>query len=219
MPVVGFLAGGSPGPFATFVEGFVQGLKESGYVEGQNVAIEYRWTEGHYDRAPALAADLVARQVAVFATGGLPSAVAAKAATTTIPIVFTMGDDPVKFGLVASLNRPGANITGVSFLAPDIEAKRLELLHELAPQAGTIATLVNPKFTSADVRVTAVRGAASALGLQLTVYNASSESEIDTAFAAIAERRAGALLVTSDPFFLSQREQLLQLAAHYALPE
>jgi putative ABC transport system substrate-binding protein len=142
---------------------------------------------------------------------------AAKAATTTIPVVFLMGDDPVKFGLVASLNRPGANITGFSFLGP-IEAKRLELLHELVPKASTIAALINPKFSSAEVRVAGVRDAATALGLQLTVYNASSESEIDIAFASIAERRTGALLVTADPFFDGKRDRLVKLAARYALP-
>jgi len=208
-PVVGFL--GNTSADKTFVASFRQGLEQIGYIEGRNIAIEYRWTEGQYDRAAALAADLVARQVAVIVAVSLPLALAAKAATTTIPIVFLMGDDPVKFGLVASLNRPGANITGFSFLGP-IEAKRLELLHELVPKASTIAALINPKFSSAEVRVAAVRDAATALGLQLTVYDASSESEIDT------ERRTGALLVTADPFFDGKRDRMVKLAARYALP-
>jgi putative tryptophan/tyrosine transport system substrate-binding protein len=214
-PVVGFL--GNTSGDKTFIASFRQGLEQIGYIEGRNIAIEYRWTEGQYDRAAALAADLVALQVAVIVSVGLPLALAAKAATTTIPIVFLIGDDPVKFGLVASLNRPGGNITGFSFLAP-IEAKRVELLHELVPKASTIAALVNPKFSSAEVRVTAVRDAATALGLELTVYNASSESEIDIAFASIAERQIGALLVTADPFFDGKRDQIVRLAARYALP-
>jgi putative tryptophan/tyrosine transport system substrate-binding protein len=215
MPVVGFL--GNTSGDKTFMASFRQGLEQIGYIEGRNIATEYRWTEGQYDRAAALAADLVALQVAVIVSVGLPLALAAKAATTTIPIVFLIGDDPVKFGLVASLNRPGGNVTGFSFLAP-IEAKRVELLHELVPKASTIAALVNPKFSSAEVRVTAVRDAATALGLQLTVYNASSESEIDIAFASVAERRTGALLVTADPFFDGKRDQIVRLAARYALP-
>jgi putative ABC transport system substrate-binding protein len=182
------------------------------------VAVEYYYAQGQYDRVPAVTADLVARQVSVIVAISLPIALAAKTATTTIPIVFSMGDDPVKFGLVASLNRPGGNLTGVTFLSPEIEAKRVELLHELYPQASTIAALVNPNFPSAEVRTTAVRSAASALGLQLTVYNARSEGEIATAFEEIAEHRTGALIVTTDPLFSSQREQLTKLAARYALP-
>jgi putative ABC transport system substrate-binding protein len=215
VPVVGVV--GNTSRDRTSVAAFRQGLEQIGYIEGQNLAVEYRWTEGQYNQAAVLAADLVAREVAVIVAISLPLALAAKAATTTIPIIFLMGDDPVKFGLVASLNRPGANITGFSFLGP-IEAKRLELLHELVPQASTIAALVNPKFSSAEVRVTAVRDAAGKLGLELAVYNASSESEIDNAFASIAERRTGALLVTADPFFDGKREQIVKLAAHYALP-
>ena len=165
----------------------------------------------------ALAADLVDRQVAVIAAMSLAAARAAKAATTTIPIVFVTGDDPVKFGLVASLNQPGGNMTGITFLTPDLEAKRIELLHALAPSA-TIAVLVNPSFPAADVRLAICRSAASTLGLQLVVLNASSEREIDTAFALVAERRIGALLVTSDPFLFGRREQLVSLAAHQAVP-
>src|SRR5258708_214112 len=201
MPVIGFLNSGSLGDNAPVVAAFRQGLTDSGYIEGQNVRIEYRWAAGQYDRLLALAADLVGRQVAVITAQSAAAALAAKAATTTIPIVFEMGDDPVKFGLVASLNRPGGNVTGVSFLTPALEAKRVELLHELVPKASTIAVLVNPTFPGAEIRVTAVRDAADALGLELSVLNASSEREIDAAFATLAERRAGALLVASDPFF------------------
>ena len=218
LPVVGFIDGGSADSSATRITAFRKGLNESGYFERQNVAIEFRYAEGQYDRAPALAAGLVARQVSVIVVISLPIARAAKAATIAIPIIFVLGDDPVKFELVTSMNRPGANITGISFLSPAIEAKRVELLHELAPQASRIAALVNPKFPSADVRVTAVRSAASALGLQLTVYNATSEGEIETAFVDIVQSRSDALLVTTDPFFNDRREQLIALAARYALP-
>jgi len=165
-----------------------------------------------------LAADLVGRRVAVIVAISIAAGRAAKAATTAIPIVFMMGDDPVAAGLVASMNRPGGNVTGISFLTPDLEAKRIELLHELVPKATVIAMLVNPNFPAAEVRVTAGRGAVSALGLQLIVLNASSEREIDTAFAIAAERRTDALLVTSDPFLFSRREQLVGLAAHQAVP-
>jgi len=218
IPVIGFLNVGSPESSTDRVAAFRQGLKETGYIEGRNVAVEYYWAQGQYDRVSAVTVDLVARQVSVIVAISLPIALAAKTATTIIPIVFSMGDDPVKFGLVASLNRPGGNLTGVTFLSPDIEGKRVELLHELAPQASTIAALVNPNFPSAEVRTTAVRSAASALGLQLTVYNARSEGEIATAFEEIAKRRTGALIVTTDPLFSSQREQLTKLAARYALP-
>src|SRR5260370_16096479 len=218
MPVVGFLNSGSLGDNAPVVAAFRQGLTDTGYIEGQNVRVEYRWAAGQYDRLPALAADLVGRQVAVIIAQSVAAALAAKAATTTIPIVFEIGDDPVKFGLVASLNRPGGNVTGVSFLTPALEAKRGELLHELVPQASVIAVLVNPKFPAAEIRVTAARAAASTLGFQLSVVNASNEREIDTAFATIAERRVSALLVASDPFFSNEREQLVTLAARHAMP-
>jgi len=218
MPVIGFMDARSRESDQSGLAAFHQGLGETGYVEGRNVAVEYRWAEGQYDRAPALAADLVARQVAVIVAISLPLARAAKVATTTIPIVFVLGDDPVRFGLVSSMNRPGANITGISFLSPAIEAKRVELLHQLVPQANAIAALVNPKFPSAEVRTEAVRSAANTLGLQLTVYNASSEGEIETAFADIAVRRIGGLLVTTDPFFTGQRDRLVGLAARQALP-
>jgi putative ABC transport system substrate-binding protein len=216
-PVIGFLSTTSPDESTPVVAAFRQGLIETGYIEDQNVTVEYRWAEGQYDRAPELATDLVRRQVAVIVAISIVAGRAAKAATTTIPIVFAIGDDPVKYGLVASLNRPGGNVTGVSFLTPNLEAKRIELLHELVPKA-MMAALVNPNFPAADIRVTAVRSAASALGLQLIVLNASSEPEIDTAFAILAERRLGALLVTSDPFLFSRREQLVGLAARQGVP-
>ena len=216
MPLVGFINGGENS--ADRLAAFREGLNQTGYTEGQNVAVEYYWVQEKYDRVPAIAADLVARQVSVIMASTLPVALAAKAATRTIPIVFTMGDDPVKFGLVASLNRPGANIRGVTFLSPEIEAKRVELLHRLVPKANTIAALVNPKFRAAEIRATAVRSAASELGLQLAVSNASSEGEIGTAFATMAERGTDALIVTSDPFLNSQSEQVVKLAARYALP-
>jgi putative ABC transport system substrate-binding protein len=216
VPVIGFLISGSLEAQADRLAKFRAGLNEAGYVEGQNVAIECRWADGQYDRLPALAADLAGRHVAVITAVAVDAALAAKAATRTIPIVFTIGDDPVKFGLVASLNRPGGNVTGVSFLTPALEAKRIELLRELVPKASVIAELVNPKFPAAEIRVTAARAAASTLGFQLSVINASNEREIDTAFATIAE--LSALLVASDPFFSNQREQLVTLAARHAIP-
>jgi putative tryptophan/tyrosine transport system substrate-binding protein len=219
IPVIGFLSGASAVAYEPIVAAFRQGLADAGYIEGQNVTIEYRWAEGQYDRLPALAADLVARKVVVIAAaGGIGSALAAKAASPTIPIVFVTGDDPVKFGLVDSLNRPGGNVTGVSFLLPALEAKRLELLHELLPKAALIAVLVNPSLAASDVRVTAVRDAANTLGLQLSIVNASSERDIDNAFASLVEMRAEALLVTSDPFFVSRREQIVLLATRRAVP-
>jgi putative ABC transport system substrate-binding protein len=216
-PVIGFLSTDSPDESGPVVDAFREGLVKTGFVDGQNVVIEYRWAQGQYDRMSALAADLVRRQVAVISAMSLAAARAAKAATTTIPIVFVTGDDPVKFGLVASLNQPGGNLTGITFLTPDLEAKRIEVLHAVAPN-GTIAALVNPSFPASDVRLTIVHDAASALGLELIVLNASSEHEIDTAFASLADRRIGALLVTSDPFLFGRREQLVRLAAHQAIP-
>jgi putative tryptophan/tyrosine transport system substrate-binding protein len=214
MPVVGFLGSGEESSVAALR----QGLDDDGYIEGQNVAIEYRFMRSQYERASALAADLVARQVSVIVAGTFAGARAAKSATTGIPIVFAMGDDPVKLGLVASLNRPGGNITGVTFVSPAIEAKRVELLHQLIPTATVIAALVNLKYPSGEIRATEVRDAATALGLQLAVYNASSDGEFDSVFATIAERRAAALLVTSDPLFQSERRRLTDLEARYALP-
>jgi putative tryptophan/tyrosine transport system substrate-binding protein len=218
VPLIGFLNSGSLGDNAPLVAAFRQGLTDTGHIEGQNVRVEYRWAEGQYDRLPALAADLIGRQVAVITAQSLAAALAAKAATTTIPIVFEIGDDPVKFGLVASLNRPSGNVTGVSFLTPALEAKRVELLHELVPKASMIAVLVNPTFPGAEIRVTAVRDATDALGWELSILNASSEREIDAAFATLAEHRAGALLVASDPFFFARRDQIAALAARHAVP-
>jgi len=219
MPVIGFLHGASPDGSAHQVAAFRQGLNKTGYVEGQNVMIEYRWADGHYDRLPALAADLVGHQVLViFASGGVTSALGAKAATKTIPIVFVMGDDPVKFGLVASLNRPGGNVTGVSFLTPVLEAKRVEFLRELVPNATTIAMLANPTFPGAEARVKDAREAAGLLGQQFSVVNASRDGDFEVAFVALVQQRVNALVVASDPFFVGRHDQLVALAARYAIP-
>jgi putative tryptophan/tyrosine transport system substrate-binding protein len=218
MPVIGYLGCTSPDPEAPFLAAFHHGLSETGYVEGQNVAIEYRWAEGSYDRLPALAADLVGRQVDVIAADAIPAARAAKNATTTIPIVFEVGIDPVEFGLVASLARPGGNLTGVGFLNVDLVPKRLELLSELVPQAGAFVLLVNPTNENAERVVRNGQDAARAKGVQLTILKAATESEIDTAFATLAQLRAGALLVSPDPFFISRREKLVALASRHAVP-
>src|SRR5438094_990171 len=201
MPVIGFLGLASPGSFSPFVAAFHQGLSETGYVEGQNVAIEYRWAEGRYDRLPAFAADLVGRNVDVIAAFGIPSTLAAKTATLTIPIVFAVGTDPVKDGLIASLARPGGNLTGLAFLNVELMAKRLELLSELVLHAGVIALLVNPTNPLTEPMIRDVQEAARAKGMQLRILKASSESEIDAAFATLAELHAGALLVGVDPCF------------------
>jgi putative ABC transport system substrate-binding protein len=218
MPVVGFLSTLSPSNMATNVMNeFRQGLKEVGFVEDQNVKIEYRWAEGHYDRLPALAADLVSRQVAVIAaTGGEPSPQVVKAATQTIPIVFMANGDPVVAGLVASLNRPGGNLTGVTIFGMMAAGKRLELLRQLMPKAGTIAYLMNPN--NPNWELDNVQAAARSLGQQLLVLNANDDRGIDTAFATIAEQRVVALLVASDPLFFDRREQLVALAARQAIP-
>jgi putative ABC transport system substrate-binding protein len=217
IPVVGHLHSGSPNEWAPFVAAFRSGLKEAGYVEGQNVAIEFRWAEHQTDRLPSMVADLVSRQVAVIVTN-TPAALAAKAATTTIPIVFASGTDPVKLGLVASLNRPGGNLTGVSFFANDLEPKRLGLLHELLPQAVVIAALANPKFPDTAARLSELQEAAPKLGKQIQVVNATTVSEIDAAFAAFAQRRPDALIVLTDPFMTARRYQLTALAMRHALP-
>jgi putative ABC transport system substrate-binding protein len=217
MPVIGFLHGSSPDPFADNLPGFRRGLKDTGYVEGENVAIEYRWAENQIDRLPALAAELVRRQVAVI-VANTPAALAAKAATSIIPIVFSTGSDPVKLDLVASFNRPGGNLTGVSQLATGLDAKRLELLHELMPNATVIAVLTNPNYSDTENQSREVEKAARSLSLQFHILNASTEREIDTAFATLVQQRAGALAVAADPFFYSRREQLVALAARHAVP-
>ena len=218
MPVIGFLNGASPEGYAPYVTAFRQGLKEVGYVDGQNVAIEYRWAEGQYDRLPALAADLVRRQVVVIAAGTIPAAPAAKAATATIPIVFTTGLDPVQAGLVASLNRPGGNLTGVTALAVEVGPKGLELLHELVPTATVIALLVNPTNYSAEALSRDLQPAARALGLQLHILHASTERDFDTVFATLLQLRAGGLMIGTDGFFITQIEQLATRTVRHAVP-
>jgi len=217
MPVIGVLSPAS-GPFSTMVTAFRQGLSEAGYVEGKNLVIEYRFAEGHYDRLPALAADLVGRKVDLIIANSPPAALAAKSATSTIPIVFRGGTDPVGDGLVASLARPGGNLTGVSFVPDELTAKRLELLSELVPRARVIALLVNPNNENADRIIRDVQEAARTKGLQLHVLKASSESEIDSAFAALVQLHAAALVVAADPFLSSRREQLVALASRHAVP-
>ena len=219
IPVIGFLHSGAPGPLAAQVAAFNQGLNEIGYVAGQNVAIEYRWAEGHYDRLPALAADLVGRKVSVLApAGGIPPALAAKAATTTIPVVFLMGSDPLKAGVVTSINRPEGNVTGVSFLINSMGTKRLELLSQMAPRASTIGILVNPTNPDAEIEARDAQAAAQAVGRKLIVVKASSENDFEAAFAALVEQGAGAFTIGGDPFFDSRRDQIIALAAHHRLP-
>ena len=219
MPVIGFLGSESAEGFAYLVTAFRQGLKEMGYVEGENVAIEYRWAEGHYERLPALATSLVQRPMAVIAAGGGSEPVrAAVAATTTVPIVFVTGGDPVKAGIVASLNRPGGNVTGVTLLTTGLDPKRLGLLHEAVPAAVAIAILVNPSTVSTEAGLIDMKAAARTMGLQVNVFNASSEREIDAAFAALSRLRVGALLVATERLFNSRRQQLVELAARNAIP-
>jgi putative ABC transport system substrate-binding protein len=217
-PVIGFLGSESPAPWAPYVAGFRRGLNETGYVEGKNVAIEFRWAEGHYDRVPALAAELVRRQVTViFATVPGGAARAAKAATSTIPIVFTAGLDAVDMGLVASLAHPGGNVTGVNFFTTELMEKRLELLHALVPSATLIAFIVNPNGTN-ESRTRKVQETARTFGLQLRILSATNEQEIDAAFLTFKQLRPGALLVDSDVFFNARREQLVALAARHGVP-
>jgi putative tryptophan/tyrosine transport system substrate-binding protein len=211
MPVIGFLSPGSSGAFAPFVAAFRQGLNESGYVEGQNVLIEYRWAEGRHDQLPALAADLVGRKVDVMLAGGPPAARAAKKTTSTIPIVVRAGADPIAEGLVASLARPGGNLTGVSLMAGEIAPKRLELLSELVPEARVIALLVNPNNSIAPAMMRGMQEAARAKGVALPILKATTEAEIDTAFATLVQLHAGALVVGADVFFSSRIEQLATL--------
>ncbi len=220
MPVIGFLSSASRDFYEDRLRAFGQGLKEAGYVEGQNVAIEYRWAEGHNDRLPVLAAELVHRQVAVLvAGGGTPSALAAKAATATIPIVFGVAADPVEIGLVASMNRPGANLTGVTNLNIEVGPKRLELAHALVPAATTIALLVNPTSPAlAEAYSRELQAAAGSLGLQVQVLHASAERDFETVFATLAQLRAGALVIGPDTFFYARSEQLAALTLRYAVP-
>ena len=222
MPVIGVLNTGSPGPsssFAPFMAAFRQGLSEAGYVEGQNVTIEYRWAEGHYDRLPALAADLVARKVDVIVANGTPApGLAAKGATSTIPIVFVSGGDPIVDGLVAGLARPTGNITGISFLISEMTPKRLELLSELVPQARAIALLINPNNPNAERNIAVAQDAARAKGLQLPILKATVPGEIDDAFASLLQLRAGGLVVGADTVFAIQREQLVGLASRHSIP-
>jgi putative ABC transport system substrate-binding protein len=219
LPVIGFLNGQSPRAWAARLDAFRKGLNESGYDEGRNVAIEYRWAEGQPDRLPALAIDLVQRQVAVIvATGGNNSAIAAKAATSTIPIVFTTNDDPRKYGLVASFNRPGGNVTGVSWFSAELGPKRLALLHELVPNAKTVALLLNPNNAETARQPAELQEAARTLGLQLVVLNVTTANDIDAAFTTIAQNRIGALVVAGDSFLTNRRDQIIALAAQHAVP-
>jgi putative ABC transport system substrate-binding protein len=220
IPVIGFLSSASPDPYAYVVSAFRQGLSETDHVEGRNVAIEFRWADGQNDRLPALAADLVHRQVSVIAApGSTPAALAAKAATATIPIVFEVGIDPVAVGLVASLARPGGNMTGVTNINIELAPKRLELLHELVPTANVIALLVNP--TSPDITKTVsrdLRAAARSLGLQLHILNASTDGDFETVFTTLIQLRAGALMIAPDLFFITRNELLATLAIRHAVP-
>jgi putative tryptophan/tyrosine transport system substrate-binding protein len=220
MPVIGFLSSESEGQSAFRIEALRHGLSEAGYIESQNVTIEYRWADGHYDRLPSLAVELVRREVAIIAAtgaGGL-AAQAAKAATSTIPIVFTSAVDPVKEGLVASINRPGGNATGFSQFTSLLEAKRLQLLHELVPNAAAIGVLLNPANPAAQMQTADVETAARRIGRQVHVLTASSQGEFDAVFASLVRQGIGGLLVAADPSFTSRREQLIALAARYALP-
>jgi putative tryptophan/tyrosine transport system substrate-binding protein len=217
--VVGFLSSRSPGDSTAVVAAFYQGLREAGFVEGQNVVIAFRWAEGHYDRLPALATDLVGLQVtALFAAGGPPSALAAQAATSTIPVVFSAVNDPVYLGLVASLNRPGGNVTGMSTFVADLGAKSVELLKELVPTAAVIAYLVNPSSPAAEIYAKEALTAARTLGIEVKVLNASTERDLGEAYASLAKLGAGGLVVPGEPFFDSHRETIVALSARYALP-
>jgi len=218
MPAIGFLGGSSLTERRPLLAAFRQALTEAGFVEGQNVAIEYRWAEGQYDHLPALAAELVRRHVALVVAGDGPSALAAKAATTTIPIVFSTGIDPVQVGLVTSLNRPGGNLTGVNMVAGPLPAKQLGLLHDLVPAAGTIAVLINPNNANAERDAATVQDAARGIGVQILVTRAVVETDFENVFAILARERAGALLINSDVFFTSRRDQIVKLAARQALP-
>ncbi len=218
MPVIGFLHFASPGPFAPFVAAFHQGLSETGYVEGRDVTIEYRWAEGQYDRLPALAADLVGRKVDLIVAAAIPAARAAKNATSTIPIVFTTVNDPVGDGLVASLARPGGNLTSFSLMLAEMMPKRLELLSELVPQAKLVALLVNPNNPNAEPTTRNAQEAARAKGVQLLILKAGSEAEIEAAFGSLVQLQAASLVVAGDPFLNSRTEQLVALTSRHAVP-
>jgi len=219
MPTIGFLSARSPAEAASDFNAFRQGLGETGYFEGKNVTIEYRWAEGRYDRLPALVAELIDRQVSVIAaTGGEPSPLAAKTATATIPIVFTIGGDPVQSGLVASLNRPGGNLTGTTIMVSELGPKRLDLLRQLVPNAASVGVLANPEFQPASAEVRNLEDAAHTLGIKISALNARTESDIDTAFTTIVQQKADALIVGGDPFLFGQRDQLVRLAARYNVP-
>jgi putative ABC transport system substrate-binding protein len=218
MPVIGYLGQGSPGAFGYLVRAFHQGLSESGFVEGRNVAIEYKWAEGQNDRLPALAADLVRRQATVIVTSGIQAALAAKTATTTIPVVFYTGADPVASGLVPSLNQPGGNLTGVTGLNAELGPKRLEVLHELVPVLTTIPVLVNPSDRSAGALSSDLQAAARTLGVELHVFHASTERDFDTVFATLDQLRAGALLINASLFFNTRSEQLATLTVRHSVP-
>jgi ABC-type uncharacterized transport system substrate-binding protein len=218
MPVIGVLNPGSPDTTMARMMAFLQSLKEGGYIEGRNMALEYRWGEGHFDRLPALAADLVRRQVKVIVTAGGVATLAAKAATSNIPIVFQLGEDPVELGLVASLNRPGGNVTGVNNIAATLGAKRIELLHKLVPKADKIGVFIDPNTAAPDTQRTALQQAASALGLQLIFLRASNEQEIDAAFTTLVQQQVRALFLIDSAFFNNRREQLVTLARFNAIP-
>jgi len=218
MPVVGFLSSRSPGESASVVAAFRQGLRETGFIEGQNLGIAFRWAEGLYDRLPALASELVSLPVTLlFAAGGPPSAFAAKGATSTIPIVFSAASDPVEIGLVPSLNQPGGNITGMGIFNASLGAKRLELMKDLMPNAGVIGYLLNPAHQKSELEAKSVVAAANALGIDVRILNAKSESELDSTFEGL-KRHVGGLVVSGEPFFDSQRERIVGLAAKYAVP-
>ena len=218
IPVIGFINSASPDEYAPFLAAFRQGLKEAGTIEGQNATIEYHWAEGQYDRLPAMAADLVHRKITVIAATSTPAAQAAKAATATIPIVFTTADDPIRLGFVASLNRPGGNMTGVANLLVDLGTKQLGLLRELAPGTTTIVALANPNFIGTERQLKDVEAAVRALGLQFTVLRATTEPEINSAFASMTQFTGAALIVAADPFLIAYRDHVVALAARHAIP-
>jgi len=219
MPVIGFVNAASPQSYARPLSAFLKGLGETGYVDGHNVMIEYRWAEGQNDRLPAMVADLMQREVAVIAATSTPAVLAAKAATTTIPIIFELGDDPVRLGLVASLNRPGGNVTGVTQTNVEVAPKRLQLLHELVPTASVMALLVDPSApTLAEMTTKEVQAAARTLGLELHVLNASTDRDLDVAFTKLIQMRAGGLVIGGGPFLISRSEQLAALASRHAVP-